>query len=639
MDPYLPTAVGALFADCMMEYSDHITKLIAPIRGAQRAAAQQANTKLYQLSHHGKQPPVAEDTTTATAETTTTTTTTTTVTSPSPSSATLSSSNIMDEDEPDPDDGDDKPTIAPKQAYRYSQSRPTNTKTSSSVPLNTRMHEAAEIALAAPTPSALRNVPAAEQLVGKVKSKRVTLTKEEQLEAIMEKLGCRAPPDDRKLAVIEDIHRQGHFGEKHIFLTLWYRVPKVWWKNIRADIRKVLHNCQACIQYTIRKEGFHPARTRNMHRPGDVVAMDVGTLPAAPGGEEHFLVIIELFTGFVFLHVLKDTNAPTLARKIMKTICLFGPPLEIVLDSAGPHCSSIMVALSYLTGSELHFVTTYYPQANGKAENAVKTIKQMIVKSLAGYESRWPLYLSQIQFYANMKIKERTGSTPFALMFGRVPNITSEYMTKGMELDVNSEEWRRHQEQIISLIYPSIELRARQYSQDTIDYLNKIRAPLIIDNLPPGTVVMVRDPETVNKNASQRTLLKAPFLPLRYTVVKRERDGAYLLRDELGAIYPRLVPVNHLKALSTRRGVEEDTGRFIVDDIIDRRREANGEMKYRIRWKGWTHKGDTWETADKIMDKQMLRKFNADYDAEDKTLWRREQRLKRYYQQAEQEAE
>ena len=147
---------------------------------------------------------------------------------------------------------------------------------------------------------------------------------------------------------------------------------------------------------------------------------------------------------------------------------------------------------------------------------------------------------------------------------------------------------------MLSLVYPALDLRMQKYSTKYIQHLDELRKPVLLENLAPGTPVMIRDPHFVNNNAGTRSMLQPPFLPSIHTIVKRVSDGGYLVRDELGELLERHVPLSHMKVLRSRhmpKAVGEDV--YVVDHVVDRRGRTPDEAEYLIRWQGYEAKDDT----------------------------------------------
>ena len=152
---------------------------------------------------------------------------------------------------------------------------------------------------------------------------------------------------------------------------------------------------------------------------------DIFTLVKADNGLEAVLLSIDSCSSFIILKILKDLVSSTVTRKFAKQWDLFGEPIDLITDNDSKFKNVIMNAYSN-SRKLIIILLLHLPQANGKPESAIRTVKAIVLRQLAGCEKQWPLYLSQIQYYHNMKIKDRTGSSPFALMFARAKHTAND---------------------------------------------------------------------------------------------------------------------------------------------------------------------------------------------------------------------
>ena len=436
-----------------------------------------------------------------------------------------------------------------------------------------------------------------------------TLTEEDKLRIACEKRNMVSPPSHERIPLIEQQHSLGHFGEKAIFRTLWNK--KLWWPTIWTDIKSVIQNCRSCLQHTVTKSGWHPARALHAKLPGDVMYADIAQLPLARNGDKYLLVIVDAFTMYVILIALNNLEAETIARAFFQFWCDFGVYQVMHTDNASTFQNVILRALAHLMGCKTSFAVKYLPQTS-PAEPVINNVKQRIVKTLEGCEKEWPLYYKAIQLYINMQVKEKHGSVPYSLMFGRIPNELTDYTKQALDLvDDNIAEWKAHQEKINSLIYPALDLRTGRFTQKYIERLNKLRQPLVMEALAPGTPVLVRDPLYINNNEHNRPLTTPPYLQNIHYVVNRVRNGAYLLRNETGELLDREVPLSQLKVLRARTlPTLGESDVYSVEKIVTRKGTSLKDATYRIRWKGYTANEDTWEPAKNILDKRMLSAYN-----------------------------
>ena len=58
-------------------------------------------------------------------------------------------------------------------------------------------------------------------------------------------------------------------------------------------------------------------------------------------------------------------------------------------------------------------------------------------------------------------------------------------------------------------------------------------------------------------------------------------------------------------------GSESGSDIYEVERVIDSRVRADGAVEYRIKWKGWDGRHNTWEPAANIFNEQLIREFEA----------------------------
>ncbi|KAJ3022363.1 Chromobox protein 3 [Rhizophlyctis rosea] len=62
--------------------------------------------------------------------------------------------------------------------------------------------------------------------------------------------------------------------------------------------------------------------------------------------------------------------------------------------------------------------------------------------------------------------------------------------------------------------------------------------------------------------------------------------------------------------------VEGTGGQYEVQSLVDKRTLRGGVVKYRVRWRGWKAKHDTWETEEQLMEDvpEMVAAFNREHE-------------------------
>lgn len=384
-----------------------------------------------------------------------------------------------------------------------------------------------------------------------------------------------------------------------MFKQLWRK--GYWWPAMRSDIDSELSNCDACTRYTVVKAGFHPAGSITANGPGDHLQIDTSVhLPESADGYKALLVCIDVFTGFIILRPLKDTTAETVARKLWKVFSIIGFPRILQSDNGSEFVNNVLTALIKITGIEHRFISPYNPRADGKVERSIGTIMSIIKKLLHGTDNHWPLFVSFAQLSFNNKISSLTGSSPFTLMFGRTLNDLKDYSNDPPTM-ISLDDWEQHQQKIVSLIYPAIADRIKSGKDKIMKSLNKHRRLLLPSSLPAGSTVMIIDPHRQNKFE--------PKYIGPYTIVRRSRGGAYVLKDPTGDLLDRKVPPDQIKLVSkSRRHIDDDRPIYTVERILSHRGSPDN-YEYLVHWKDFSDDANTWEPGSSFLDHSVIKQY------------------------------
>ena len=433
------------------------------------------------------------------------------------------------------------------------------------------------------------------------------LSEEEKLLLALDRRGVKLPIKEQRQEILDRVHHMGHLGISHMYKSI--KDLGYWWPKLYQDLEATVNNCDDCLRHTIGHHGYHPTRSVTALLPGDHFIMDIMELPNSTDGLSDLLVIVDVFTGFIILKPLINKEPAVIARALWEVFCTFGPPRILQHDQEASFLDPIMKALYKLTGVHQRVISQYHPQADGKVERAIQTIRDMINKELKGAHEYWPLFVPFAQMCYNYRIAEVTGSSPFSLMFGRKMNELIDYINETTPTKVDYENWKEYQEKVLSLIFPAVHLRSKRIQQKYIDKLQKYKRQLLEHDLAPGTCVYIKDP-TFIKNPSTRPKSNPRYLG-PYYIVRRSLHGPYVLRDETGDVYERQVPLDQMKVTKAAKWhikYHDKDDVYQIDRIVDEKREK-GVRKFLIKWAGYSHKDNTWEPATSITDKKIIQRY------------------------------
>jgi hypothetical protein len=409
------------------------------------------------------------------------------------------------------------------------------------------------------------------------------------------------PPERDRAQIIKDAHEIGHFGiescVKHIHT--YYGLH---WNSIYKDVKESLLSCRECALHNTAKKGFNPARSVVSFESMDFVAVDlIGPLPVTDKGNIFILVMVDLCTRYVITRAIPNKSSVTVAQAIVGILGDYGVALNIIQSDNGREWANTLFSLLTKTLNIQHrFSTPYYSQSNGSVENANRTVMQTLRKMCGNDNRNWDDRLPICQLAINMKIKHRTASTPFSLMFARQvsTNRSTEHLNLNGQKALSISELQKRAEYMNSIVFPAIQERTQRLVDE---YNKKIDAQHQIIDIPFDTTVMVR-----LKDGRENKF--APLYAGPYVVARKTKAGNYVLRDERNELLHREYTPSELKIVSLdETTIEEET--FEVEDIRDHRKNKDGVIEYLVKWAGYGERENSYITPDMFSTPLPIKKY------------------------------
>ena len=112
-----------------------------------------------------------------------------------------------------------------------------------------------------------------------------------------------------------------------------------------------------------------------MNKDVEKIAMDLFDL----NGTE-FVVTVDYYLSFFEVDRLTSTTAEAVVKKLKAHLARHGIPVQLISDNRQPYSSARFEEFANGYGFELSDIQ--YAQSNGKAENAVKTAKNLLEKEV-----------------------------------------------------------------------------------------------------------------------------------------------------------------------------------------------------------------------------------------------------------------
>ncbi len=182
----------------------------------------------------------------------------------------------------------------------------------------------------------------------------------------------------------------------------------VFFPGITKAIKELVSKCQVCAQFQneIQKEPLmpHPAPSR----PWEKVGTDIFTFHG-----QDYLITVDYLSGYFEVDRLPSKKVNDVMYALRQQFARHGIPLEVVSDNSPFGASEFKL---FAERWEFKHTTSSprYPASNGRAENAVKTVKRLLRKASESHSDPFMALLD----WRNTP-SEQLGPSPAQLMFGR----------------------------------------------------------------------------------------------------------------------------------------------------------------------------------------------------------------------------
>ena len=206
----------------------------------------------------------------------------------------------------------------------------------------------------------------------------------------------------------------------------------VYWPGMVREVEQMAASCKPCLEY----KPANPKEPLIIHdktnKPWDKIGCDLFQLE-----NKDFLIVVDYHSNFIEVEFMKTTSSKNVVNSIEKMCARFGRPKEMITDG-GPQFVSHEFRQFTAEWKICHNIASpYHQQSNGKAEAAVKTVKNMMRKCLQEGSN---MYLALLELRSTPR---QDTPSPAQIMFGR--NIDTQLPSKdhSVKFDKKSKENRQ----------------------------------------------------------------------------------------------------------------------------------------------------------------------------------------------------
>lgn len=182
------------------------------------------------------------------------------------------------------------------------------------------------------------------------------------------------------------IAHQGHIGLEGCLRRMR---EAIFWPGMSSDMKALVSQCDACLREreTPNKE---PLMSHEFQlRPWSKVGADICHFD-----NRDLLVVVDYYSNYIEVARLRNMSSKAVIREIQDIFSRHGIPDTLVTDN-GPQFTTVEFKTFSHHWSFKHVTSSpRYPQSNGKAENAVKTVKRLFAKCKSSGHSEFQALLN-----------------------------------------------------------------------------------------------------------------------------------------------------------------------------------------------------------------------------------------------------
>jgi hypothetical protein len=274
-------------------------------------------------------------------------------------------------------------------------------------------------------------------------------------------------------------------------------------------------------------------------------------------GYRYIVAARDDLSGVCEVKALKKATAQNLSTFFWEQIyCRYGAPLHVTTDN-GPEVMGAFKILVRRLGIPMVQISPYNHHANGVVEQGHFTLREALVKSCGDRIADWPLKLAAASFSDRVTVSRVTGFSPYQLLHATDPVLPFDlteatFLVDGYRSGMSTAELlalrirqiERHETDIQKAVETLQKARFRSKEQ----FERRFKRKLSNIQHKPGALVIVFNSEVEYKlDRKHQDKYLGP-----YEVIRRTRNGAYLLKELDGAIHQTPYAARRLLPFITR---------------------------------------------------------------------------------------
>lgn len=350
----------------------------------------------------------------------------------------------------------------------------------------------------------------------------------------------------------ENFLQRLHANHQGMEYTIKLAKETVFWPKISDQIKQRIQACLICLKHSPKQQDPPMISHAVPDGPFQYVSMDVFEVNFG-NRIRKYLVTVDHFSDFFEVDELSNVTSSLTIVVCKRNFSRHGIPITLVTDNGTNFASDEFRKFVVDWEIDHRFSSPHHQQANGKAESAVKIVKQLIKKSADGGAD---FYKSLLQL---RNTPNKIGASPVERLYSRKTRCTIPVLPAKLK------------PKVCINVKKNIELH-RSVAKKYYDRRSKIQQEIV-----PGDRVMVKvDPKS---GVWQQGLVKEHIQPSSFIVSSADkqyrRSGVHVKPQPVADFDPNVV--NDSNAV----GIPNETGSLVNDTQLRRStRQKNAPSKY-----------------------------------------------------------
>jgi hypothetical protein len=220
--------------------------------------------------------------------------------------------------------------------------------------------------------------------------------------------------------VLEEVHESlAHPGRDAMRAAL---AESFKWQGMGRDSDAFVRSCMTCARVKSTPGRKLETVCQPASFPNEEAVIDLKVLTGVPSGRGHryILVVLDRFTRYLQLKVVKRKTAREVAQKLSEVFDASGWPRRVVADSGAEFTNPIVQTIFLRHETETRLTAPYHPESHGAVERSIRRVSEALAALLVGRDRHdWDQVLEKTQKAINATPSSVTGHTPELLFNGK----------------------------------------------------------------------------------------------------------------------------------------------------------------------------------------------------------------------------